>query len=65
MPINLPIPSSLYTTNPVGVFDTESGTFGSNESINTNEAVENNIIFEGIVLDKDAKPIPGVTITFT
>jgi len=65
MPINLPIPSSLYTTNPVGAFDTESGTFGPNESININEAVENNIIFEGIVLDKDAKPIPGVTITFT
>lgn len=65
MPINLPIPSNIATLNPLGAYDSLSGTVGSNESINTNSAVENNIIFEGVVLDQDAKPIPGVNIIFT
>lgn len=65
MPINLPIFSNIATLNPLGAYDSSSGTTGPNESINTNSAVENNIIFEGVVLDQDAKPIPGVNITFT
>ena len=62
---NLPIPSSPFTINPLGAFDSVSNTFGANESVNTNEAVAQNIIFEGVILDKDSKPIPGVNITFT
>jgi hypothetical protein len=62
---NLPIPSSPFTVNPLGAFDSVSNTFGSNESNNTNEAVAQNIIFEGTILDKDSKPIPGVSVTFT
>lgn len=64
MAYNLPLPTSGFTTNQLGVFDAGSGTFGPNESINTNEAIEQNIIFEGVILDKDNKPIPGVTVVF-
>ncbi len=62
---NLPLPTSEFTTNLLGSFDIGSNTFGANESINTNENIAQNIIFEGIIIDKDAKPIPGVTITFS
>lgn len=65
MAYNLPLPTSGLTINQLGAFDTESGTLGINESINTNEAIEQNIIFEGVVLDKEAKPIPGVSVVFT
>jgi len=64
MPNNLPLPTAGFTTNQLGSFDFGSGTSGSNTSINTNNNVESNIIFEGTILDKDAKPIPGVTVTF-
>ncbi len=59
-----PSPSTI-ALNPFGAYDTPSGTVGSSENTNTTLAIEDNIIFEGVVLDQNAKPIPGVNITFT
>ena len=59
-----PSPSTI-ALNPFGVYDSPSGTVGSNKNTNTTLAIEDNIIFEGVVLDQNAKPIPGVNITFT
>lgn len=65
MPINLPIPSSAFSLVSIGVNDSSSGTSGSNESINTNSAIQNNLIIGGVVVDEEKKPMVGVNITFT
>jgi hypothetical protein len=65
MPINLPIPSSIFSLVSVGVNDSSSGTSGSNESINTNSAVASNLIISGVVVDEEKKPMVGVNITIT
>lgn len=65
MPINLPIPSSVFSLISVGVNDSGSGTSGSNESVNTNSAIQNNLIIGGVVVDEEKKPMVGVNITFT
>jgi hypothetical protein len=64
MPINLPIPSSVFSLVSVGVNDSSSGTSGPNELVNTNSAIQNNLIVGGVVVDEEKKPMVGVNITF-
>jgi len=66
MPINLPIPSDVSSLDNVGMYDSISGTSGSNSIINTTLATQSNIIIEGKIIDNQTKkPLAGVNIIFT
>ena len=65
MPINLPIPFTTSTIANVGMFDSASGTSGSNQITNSPPAVQDKLIIGGIVFDDQKSPLAGVSITFT
>jgi hypothetical protein len=65
MPINLPIPLNTSTISPVGMFDSASGTSGSNELNKISSEIKANIFIGGLVFDDQNNPLPGVNITFT
>jgi len=66
MPINLPLPSNVSTLSNVGMFDSTSGTSGSNSVNNSTSTVQSNIIIEGKIIDNQTKkPLAGVNVTFT
>jgi hypothetical protein len=66
MPINLPLPSNVSTLSNVGMFDSTSGTSGSNSINNTSPNIESNIVLEGKIIDNTTKePLAGVNVTLT
>ena len=66
MPINLPLPSNVSTLSNVGMFDSTSGTSGSNSVNNSISTIQSNIIIEGKIIDNQTKkPLAGVNVTFT